>query len=173
VLHLLGVGGYRAGFLWLALLLAGAGGGLTFVTLPSVPRRTVWVLAVVILGVTAASALVERAPQSGPRLAQRLDGIDLPFFTVVRTETTGHGWCRPHCPRVRRSYRTPSAAPRANELTILLALQQARLLAEHVIPPPLPHAGRPLTFSTDDVTVLVTVGPGRATVELASRRPSR
>jgi hypothetical protein len=154
---------------WLALALPVAAGAVTFVALTSVDRRGVWVTAVGVLALTIADALVDAAPESKGRLRQRLDGLELPFFHQVDEQAAGHSWCRPDCPEVVRRYKVPSASPRANELTIVLAMMQAHLLEADLIPPPLPAQGRPLTFRTDDVIVRIDVAPGTASIELASR----
>jgi hypothetical protein len=169
-LHLLGVGGYRAGFLWLFLALPAAATAIAFLLLEAAPNRGLWAAVVAILALTVAAKLVDLAPDSAGRLEERLDGLELPLFTRASDTASGHGWCRPHCPTVTRRYRTPSSAPRANELTILLALQAAHLSETKAAPPALPVAGRPVTIRTDRLRIDVRVAEGSATIRFTSRR---
>jgi hypothetical protein len=132
-LHWLGVGGYRGGFFWLSLLLAAGSAGVTVLALRGRPHAVTWALAVGLLGLTAAARLVDLAPPSAGRLAERMDGLELPFFKLLDEDRSGHSWCRPHCPRGLRTYDAPDTAPFAAVHAVNLALAQEKIV---VVPPP-------------------------------------
>ena len=137
-LHLLGVAGYRGGFLWAALLLGAGGGTLCALLLPRrVSYRFVWAGAAAIVGVTIAGALLDAAPPSRGRLHETLDDLDLRFFTLTAQHESGHSWCQPTCPVVQRSYEAPVGASGPALLTVAAALVRAGLLDEDS---PLLHA---------------------------------
>jgi len=131
VLGYLGVGGYRAGFLWLALAIPLAGTLLAWWLLRRQPTNTaLWCVAVVLLGITVAAKLVDLAPESTARLDQRFNRLSLPFFKQVRETHTGHGWCRPQCPRVERLYRAPDTSPTGALLQVIVSLSQQGLVPD-------------------------------------------
>src|SRR5205823_261329 len=76
-------------------------------------NTAVWCVAVAIIGITVAAKLVDLAPESTARLDQRLDHLNLPFFTRIAEQRSGHGWCRPACPAVARTYRAPDTGSTA------------------------------------------------------------
>lgn len=171
VLGYLGVGGYRAGFLWLALAIPLAGTLVTWRLLRGQHTSTaLWCLAVALIGITVAAKLVDLAPGSTARLDQRLDRLALPFFHTVREERSGHGWCSPHCPRVVRVYRAPRTAPRGAYFTVLLALRQRHLLPASQRIPDVQKADTPVVARTSDVTVTVTASPPTVQIVMESRR---
>jgi hypothetical protein len=131
VLGYLGVGGYRAGFLWLALALPAAATLLTWLALRAVDTNGVlWCLAVAVVAVTVAAKLVDLAPESTARLDQRLDRLALAFYRPVAEHRSGHGWCRPSCPRVERTYRAPDTAPTGALLLLIVTLSQQGLVPD-------------------------------------------
>jgi hypothetical protein len=150
VLHLLGVGGYRAGFLWTALPLAAGGAALTLLVLRDVEQRLTWAGVVLLVGLTVAARLVDVAPPSAGTLAARMDGLDLPFFKELDERRTGHSWCSPHCPRVVRTYDAPDTAPFAAVHEVVLALAQKQI---EVVPRP---GAERVRVRHDDVVIEVT-----------------
>jgi hypothetical protein len=129
VLGYLGVGGYRDGFVWLALALPATASLLTWALLRSIDtNRLVWCLTVAIVGVTVAAKLVDIAPESAARLDQRLNHLNLPFFTELAERRRGHGWCRPSCPTVTRIYRAPDVGTTATFGEVSAALVLAHLV---------------------------------------------
>jgi hypothetical protein len=171
VLGYLGVGGYRAGFLWLALALPVTGGALTLALTRNRDTATVaWCIAAALVGLTAAAKLVDLAPESAPRIDQRLDHLALPFYRTVAEQSSGHGWCRPHCPTVERVYRVPSTGVSATLFTVTLALQRAHLIdAKFSLPPSLPP-GRDVVLHAHKLTFTLHAEPSRLTVRVAARR---
>ena len=171
VLGFLGVGGYRAGFVWVAIALPAAGAGLAWILLRDADtNRPVWCLAVAAISIVAAAKLVDYSPDSTARLDHRLDALTLPFFTRTAEHRSGHGWCSPHCPEVERVYKVPATAPRAAYFTVLLALQQQHLLAAGKAPPDVTVAGQPVRVRAHRVTVTVTASPPRVTIDIRARR---
>jgi hypothetical protein len=131
VLGYLGVGGYRAGFLWLALAIPVASTFLTWWLLRRRDTNTaVWCIAIVLIGVTAAAKLVDLAPESTARLDQRLGRLALPFYKTVRETRSGHGWCRPHCPRVERVYSAPDTSTTGALLQVIVTMSQQGLVPD-------------------------------------------
>lgn len=109
VLFLLGVAGYRLGWLLSAVALSAVSGGLLVLTLGrGFPARVWWVALVVLIGVGATSWLVDHAPLSHGRLRDRVAAIHLQFVKVVSEHDTGHSWCRPTCPEITRVYEAPA-----------------------------------------------------------------
>jgi len=171
VLGYLGVGGYRAGFVWLALVIPLVATALTWLAFRGIDtNRALWCVAVAVIGITAAAKLVDLAPDSTARLEQRLDHLALPFYKTVSETRSGHGWCAPHCPRVERVYRVPSTAPRAAYFTMLLALRQRHLLPAKQRIPDVQKAGQPVTAHAEGLTITVTASPPTARIVLQSRR---
>lgn len=124
-----GVGGYRLGFLWTALILAGGAAGLAWQAVsPEAPYRAAWVVAAALVGLTVAATLVDTAPPSKGELASRMDDLSLPFFKEVSETRGGSSTCRPRCPVVERVYDAPDTAPFAATYTVALALVEKKLL---------------------------------------------
>jgi hypothetical protein len=171
VLGYLGVGGYRAGFVWLALALPAAATLLTWLALQgSDTTRAAWCIAAALLGLTAAAKLVDLAPDSAARIDERLGRLALPFYTPVEEHRSGHGWCRPHCPTVERVYRVPSTGAPATYFTMTLALQRAHLVdPKFALPPTLP-AGRDVVLRARRLTFTLRARPSRLTVRVTARR---
>ena len=131
VLGYLGVGGYRAGFLWLTLAIPLAGTLLTWRLLRGGQTNTaLWCVAVALIGITVAAKLVDLAPESTARLEQRFNRLSLPFYKQVRETRSGHGWCRPHCPRVDRLYRAPDTSSTGALLQVIVSLSQQGLVPD-------------------------------------------
>jgi hypothetical protein len=171
LLGYLGVGGYRAGFLWLALAVPLLGTALTWLAFRGIDtNRALWCVAVAVVGLTAAAKLVDLAPESTARLDQRLDRLALPFYSTVHETRTGHGWCSPQCPRVERVYRVPTTAPRAAYFTVLLALRQRHLVPAKQRIPDVQTAGTPVSTRTARLTVTVTASPPTVRIVMQSRR---
>ncbi len=115
-------------------MVLGVGGvGMTVLALRGRPHVGTWAFAVAVLALTASARLVDPAPPSAGRLAERMDGLDLPFFKVLDEDRSGHSWCRPHCPRVLRTYDAPDTAPFAAVQSVVVALAQKKI---QVVPPP-------------------------------------
>jgi len=131
VLGYLGVGGYRAGFLWLALALPAASTVLTWWMLRGRDMNTaIWCVAVAVIAITAAAKLVDLAPESTARLDQRLNRLRLPYFHEVAERRSGHGWCSPTCPTVERTYLAPNTAPEGELLLVAANLSQQGLVPD-------------------------------------------
>jgi hypothetical protein len=132
---------------WVALALAVGSGALTALLLWRLPNRWIWAAAASVLGLTAAARLVDLAPPSAGRLAERMDGLDLPLFEKIDERRVGHSWCSPSCPRVIRTYDAPDTAPFAAIHAVVLAL--ARKKIDVAVPP------RPTGFRVrkDDVII--------------------
>ncbi|HEX2850337.1 MAG TPA: hypothetical protein VHN98_07280 [Acidimicrobiales bacterium] len=120
----LGVAGYRGGPAIAAAALATTGATAAVVARRrrGDGHRLAWAVAFAVAGVVLAGALVDRAPASKARLAQRMDRLVLPFFVQTAEVRTGHSWCRPSCPAVTRTYRSPDTADRATLLVVATAL---------------------------------------------------
>jgi hypothetical protein len=125
-------------------MLVGGSAGLAYALLPH--RPLLWALAASILGLAITARLVAVAPPSHGQLADRLDGLSLPFFEQISERKSGHSWCRPHCPHVTRVYDAPDTAPFAALHSVSLALSRT-------------GAGRPgpgvtkLRFARNDMTL--------------------
>jgi hypothetical protein len=98
VLHVLGVGGYRSGFLGVFVPLALATGLVTWLAVGRRADRVLWTSALVVLAATAAGLLTSAAPPSRAVLLDDARTLLPNFSDEVSHETTGHSWCRPHCP---------------------------------------------------------------------------
>ena len=171
----LGVGGYRAGFVWLALALPAAATLMAWRLLRSMDtNRVVWCVAVALIALTAAAKLVDLAPESTARLDQRLDRLALPFYRRTAERRAGHGWCRPSCPLVERTYRAPDTSPTGALLLLIVTLGQQGLVpdvrATAAMRPP-----RQITIPSHRHVVFVTAEPRpgylRVTVRLRATRP--
>lgn len=170
-LNAMGIGGYRAGFLWLCVALPVPATALTWASLRGVDtNKALWCVAVALIGLTIAAKLVDLAPESTARLDQRLAGLALPFFKLTHETRTGHGWCRPHCPEVEREYTAPRTAARAAYFTVLLALQQRHLLVSGRRILDVQVADTPVVVRTDRVVVIVTAAPPTVRIVMQSRR---
>lgn len=125
-LHAGGIAGFRAGWLAAAAVLAG-GGALILVrgAGDGLPSRAVWLLAVIVTGVTATAWLVDHAPLSKTRLAARIDAIEPQFVRRVSEHRRGHSSCRPECPSVERVYRAPDTTT-AKTILDVAALMRVR-----------------------------------------------
>jgi hypothetical protein len=129
--HALGLAGYRAGFVWAALAIAGGGGTVAAIGLGGrVTYRWVWAGAVAVLGLAIAGRLLDVAPPSRGRLRETLDDLDLRFFVLTATREAGHSWCRPTCPVVERTYQAPVGAPGPALLGVAGAMVRAELLED-------------------------------------------
>lgn len=155
VLDLLGVAGYRNGFLLTALLLGVAGGAAVWLALAGVPQRATWLVAYLLLAVVVAGVLVDRAPLSTGRLRAAADDIELPFHRVVGTESSGNSRCRP-CPAVTRRYDGPDL----NVEPALIEVAAAAAAAGYPLELTVEHrrAGR---FATANGTIHLEVTVGR------------
>lgn len=132
-LALLGVGGYRSGFLWCSLVIGAGGAALLLRLLPSdTVFRGAWALTVLVLGAVMSAKLVDLGPPSRGRLQADLDHLRLPFFTETSHRMSGHSWCRPHCPVVSRTYRAPDVGATGTLGSVAVALEQRRLLTNSV-----------------------------------------
>lgn len=108
VLHVFGVAGYRLGWLWAGVPLAGAVVVARRLLGAQFPGRTMWVVALAVAAAVGLGWLVDHAPLSKTRLASELDQLEPAFLTRRTERTSGHSWCRPTCPRVVRTYTAPS-----------------------------------------------------------------
>jgi hypothetical protein len=128
VLHLLGVGGYRLGWLWCAAVLVIGLGALMWHTQGSSGQRGIWLAVVLVVGATATGWLVDHAPLSRTRVAELGRKVRVDFSDAVSERISGHSWCRPHCPRVVRTVRAPRTDPRATMANIAAQMRLAGLL---------------------------------------------
>jgi hypothetical protein len=167
VAWLVGLGGWRSGALVVGAPLVLGGGALAFIALREVEGRIVWAAAVAVVGLSLTGLVGQRSPYSTGRLAQELDALDLPFFTVVSQVESGHGWCRPTCPAVTRVYRGPDTSAQAVMVTLGSALIARGLIRDTT-------ALRDIA-ATDSVRVVtrdysLRAGIERADATLRSRR---
>lgn len=130
VLHLVGAGGFRTGFVAVFVILASVTAVVAWVTLGPRPDRALWLAVLVVLAATAAGLLVDNAPPSKARLVADLDGKVPPFFTVAEVTTSGRSWCRPHCPRASVTLYPPATATQAIMVPIAAEFVAAGLLDE-------------------------------------------
>jgi hypothetical protein len=84
---------------------------------------------VAVLGLSMTGIVGQHSPASTGQLRRELDSIGLQFFKPIAESHSGHGWCRPHCPEVRRVYRSPDTSAQA-----VLFDVGSRLLARHLLP---------------------------------------
>lgn len=160
VLHLLGVAGFRGGFVVAATVLGGGAAAIAVAML----RRTdtplaAWALTAAVLGAVLAGGLVEVAPPSHGVLAARLDALDLPGHQLVEERRSGSGWCRPRCPTVTRVYAGAAVRPRAAVLEVTVALLRNGYLTQDELPA---RPGPALRLVTDDMRLDVRAeGPRR------------
>ena len=125
-LHVLGVAGYRAGWLWTLVILAGGAGALAWRALPrEFGGRTLWLVAFVAIAVVASSWLVDHAPLSAPRVRAQVARLEPPFARRLTQRTSGHSWCRPTCPIVERTYRMPDTATSKALLDVIARMRLA------------------------------------------------
>jgi len=123
-LHVLGVGGLRAGWLWVGTPLVLGSAAVVYKVTSRAPRQGLWVAAAALCGLAATGALTSSAPLSKGALAQRMDVLSLPFFEQVSERREGNSWCRPGCPGVERRYLPPDVSnPDLPVQTVLLALR--------------------------------------------------
>jgi len=121
-LDIMGVAGYRFGFVFVSLVLvATAVGVLAVGGSPGMAR--LWYLAAVVGAIAIAGLLVDRAPFSVPRLASEMDALPLPLYRVVEETRQGNSRCRPSCPVVTRIYAGPLLDDRGTVLDVANALQ--------------------------------------------------
>ena len=131
--RLLGVGGYRGGRPLTVALILLVGGGLAFFftrTIDDSSDRAIWLTAASLLAVTLGIHAASVAPPSKGRIVEQLDGMKLPFFQERSTTTSGHSWCRPDCPVVRRVYSAPPTNVAGALQTVFYGLSQAHLVAK-------------------------------------------
>lgn len=133
VLHVLGVGGYRFGPVWVMLALVAGGGALAGWMLRGDGSRWSWTAVIAVIGLIAGGVLVDRAVLSKGSLSSRMDGLQLPFFDVAEERSSGHSWCRPACPRVARTYRGPNVGVRPAMLAVATALARDELIPESLL----------------------------------------
>jgi hypothetical protein len=127
---LAGVGGWQGGWLLGLVWFAVAGGLLSWRMLGEEPGRGLFVTAVVVLGVTAALSCADRAPASAGRLARQMDGFHLDFYKKTGETKSGHGWCRPKCPTVERTWLGPYNNTRIGQVHAAVALHDAGYLPD-------------------------------------------
>jgi hypothetical protein len=131
VANALGLAGWRGGFVVaFAVVASGAAviawfGGVAATT----GERAAWLVGVAVVAVLLSARSVDAAPPSQARLQARLDHLKLPFFRVLTTTSGGHGWCRPTCPQVERTYEGPALLPPATVAEAIGALN-----VEHLVP---------------------------------------
>jgi len=155
VLHLLGVAGYQAGEILVAIVLAVVAGGTAWRAYRPFASRGTWTAAVAVGASALTGVLTPPAPWSTGRLGAELDAVELPFAEVISERTSGHSWCIPTCPVLERTYRGPAITPRAAAAEVAVALVDAGLGPEE-IPRQLADA---FTFTGEDVRIVVRAEP--------------
>ena len=167
-LYYLGVGGYRFGFLWVALPLVGVTALLAWRVVPDeAPYRGAWALAAAVVGLTVAGVLVDTAPPSAGELASRMDDLELPSFKEISERRSGSSTCRPLCPSVERLYDAPDTAPFAATYTVALALMEKDMLERP------PARTTRLRLRGDDMTVAADVRDVRGNIQVLLRYAAR
>ena len=166
-LHMLGVGGYRGGFAWTAVVLGGGGGLATGILLRH-SSGMVWGLAVAVAGAAMGGLLAEAAPVSTGRLADQMDDLQLPFFEAMEERRSGHSWCRPTCPVVERLYDPPDVSPSALAVTTGAAFLDHGLIEDQQLQSLVRQNGFRLV--TDDVRIRVSIGDDRVTIRYEALR---
>jgi hypothetical protein len=112
LLYEFGIAGYRAGWVWSGLAVAVTPAVLAWRLLRlDRATKTIWVIAILVIGLTASAWLVDHAPLSTGQLAGRMKRLPPPFSTTISERRSGHSSCRPHCPRVTRVVKAPDTAP--------------------------------------------------------------
>ena len=128
LLGLLGVAGYRGGFVLCTVLV---GLPSAAVVLRHVPKdtelRVVWAIVVIVAAAVVSGFLVDLAPPSKARLAAELQSLTIYNARLTREQRTGHSWCRPTCPRVERRYEESVADIRGPLVDLAFALERNHL----------------------------------------------
>jgi hypothetical protein len=109
---------------------------------------------------------------SAPRLAAALDRVDMTNFRETDEVTSGHGWCRPTCPTLKRTWVASDLAVKPAVFSAATNLVTAGLLPD-------PTAGAAtletrVSYQHKQFRVIVTGqrsgGKTTVTVTLISRR---
>jgi hypothetical protein len=122
VLHLLGVAGYRTGFVGVFLPIALTTGAAVWVGGRAGGSRPIWIAAGVVAAAIVAGLLAEAARPSKGRLLAEARSYVPPFYEEVAAATAGHSWCRPDCPSARVTLATPNVGTRGVMLAIITEL---------------------------------------------------
>lgn len=149
VVDFAGIAGYRGGFLLATAALA-VGPLLLLARFGrDIAGRGILAAAFLILAVTGAAVVHDRAPESHGELARRLDGLDLPLFEQVSESRLGSSTCRPSCPAIERRYDAPSTAPFAAVSRVSLELLRRGMITVD---------DRPRNLRSADFTATTTDG---------------
>jgi hypothetical protein len=126
----LGTAGWRGG--WAIAIIVNAGGAtiVCAALLRGSGASWLWLIAIGVLGLIAAARLIDDAPLSKARLATDLDQFRLPFYTLLSDRRSGHSWCRPTCPTVRRVYRAPLTSLSLPKDTVAASASYLHLLPD-------------------------------------------
>jgi hypothetical protein len=154
-LAVIGVGGYRAGPLVVAVVLAGGAAALTAIVLGrGFPNRALWTATPLVIGIALTGPVSAYAPASAGRIVEELDSARVGGFTEVDQERSGHGWCSPTCPVVVRTYEGPDVAPRIAVFDVAVGLSGAGLLPplEEAVPSPVER----IEIEHDDLRIAIT-----------------
>lgn len=111
VTGVLGIAGYRAGWVWVMLVLVVGTAAVSWTAVNRVTAHRGWVISFVLFGLILSARQIDTAPLSKGRLAASLDKFKLDFYKLESERTSGHSWCRPTCPSVTRVYRAPNTGP--------------------------------------------------------------
>jgi len=155
-LHLLGVAGYQAGEILVAVILAIAGGATAWWAYRPFEAHAVWAVTFAVLCSSLTGVLAPPAPWSAGRLAAELDAAELPFTEIVDESRSGRSWCMPRCPAIERVYRGPAITARAAAAEVAFAFVDAGLA-----PPELLQRldGGSFALSAEDVRIEVHAEP--------------
>lgn len=123
-----GLAGWRGGpvavTVGLVIVALALGFGLT----RGLPRRGAYVAGALVIALVGAAWSVSSAPLSHGRLEDILDSMPTGGAVPVSTTRSGHGWCRPRCPTVTRTYRVAGRRPAAAMQAIVAAMDRGGLI---------------------------------------------
>ena len=122
MLHLLGVAGYRTGFVGVFVPMALTTGAAVWFAGRAGGSRPIWITVGVVAAAIVAGLLTEAAPPSKGRLLAEARTYVPPFYEEVAAGTAGHSWCRPDCPSARVTLATPNVGTRGVMLAITTEL---------------------------------------------------
>lgn len=104
VARVIGLGGFRLGWLWCALLLGGGAVAVLLLAGRRLPGASSYVASAAVIGLVLGIQLHSVAPISRSRIGEYLDSLAIEGEVLDET-ASGNGRCSPECPTVTRRYR--------------------------------------------------------------------